>query len=94
MESLFGRPKSTKGTGYSTGTLSGRPSSTGEGDVFDLQELEKKIRNLTDSEVDVKFLEILEDMNIPRDKRQPLLAKPSAERRKIILMHLKGIHLK
>ncbi|XP_065358658.1 protein diaphanous [Calliphora vicina] len=89
LENWFGRPK-TKGGNYSTGTLSGRPTSA-EGDAaFDLQELEKTIRGLSDSEVDIKFMEILEDMNIPKDKRGPLLSKSITERQKMIFMHLKG----
>ena len=90
LEGWFGRPKSTKGTPYSTGTLpGGRPTST-DADVFDVQELESKIESLTDSAVEIKFVEILEDMNIPKDKRTPLLKKTSKEKRKMIFMHLKG----
>ncbi|XP_013110083.2 protein diaphanous [Stomoxys calcitrans] len=89
LESLFGRPK-TKGTHYSTGNLAGRPASTDGEAAFDLQELEKTIRALSDSEVDAKFMEILEDMNIPKDKRGPLLSKSITERQKMIFMHLKG----
>lgn len=89
MESWFGRPKA-KGNNYSTGTLSGRPTSTDGEVAFDIQELEKTIRALSDSEVDAKFMEILEDMNIPKDKRGPLLSKSITERQKMIFMHLKG----
>lgn len=89
LESWFGRPK-PKSANYNTGTLSGRPTSA-EGDAaFDLQELERTIRGLSDSEVDIKFMEILEDMNIPKDKRGPLLSKSITERQKMIFMHLKG----
>lgn len=86
LESWFGRPK-TRGSGYST--PSGRPTST-DGDAPELQDLEKMIRSLTESEVETKFMEILEDMNIPKDKREPLLSKPILDRRKMIYMHLKG----
>lgn len=89
LEGWFGRPK-TKGSQYSTGTVSGRPTSA-EGDAaFDLQELERTIRGLGDSEVDAKFMEILEDMNIPKDKRGPLISKTLTEKQKMIFMHLKG----
>lgn len=87
LESWFGRPK-TKGSGYNT--PSGRPTSTDGNDVPELQDLEKMIRGLSESEVETKFMEILEDMNIPKDKREPLLSKPILDRRKMIFMHLKG----
>ncbi|XP_036212605.2 protein diaphanous isoform X2 [Bactrocera oleae] len=57
---------------------------------IDLQALENDIRTMNDSEIDLKFLEILEDMNIPKDKREPLLKKTHAEKRKMVFMHLKG----
>lgn len=91
LDSLFGRPKTKSSTNNSGGTLSGRPVSADGEALNDLQELERKIRGLTDSEVEVKFMEILDDMNIPKDKREPLLAKPKAEQRKMIFMHLKGM---
>ncbi|KAL9923793.1 diaphanous related formin 1 isoform 4-T4 [Glossina fuscipes fuscipes] len=90
LENWFGRPKSARGGSYNSGgTLSGRPNST-DTDAIDLQELEKNICALSDSDVDVKFMEILEDMNIPKDKRAPLLSKSITERQKMIFMHLKG----
>lgn len=92
LESWFGRPKA-KGATYSTGTLSGRPTSADGEAAFDLQELEKNVRALSDTEVDAKFMEILEDMNIPKDKRGPLLSKSITERQKMIFMHLKGEYL-
>ncbi|XP_037957963.1 protein diaphanous isoform X2 [Teleopsis dalmanni] len=88
FETIFGRPK-VRASGYNHNAISGRPTST-DGDAYDLQELENNIRGLTDSEVDIKFMEILEDMNIPKDKREPLLSKPLQERRQMIFMHLKG----
>lgn len=88
LESWFGRPKG-KLSGYYSGTPSSRPTST-DGDAFDLQELERNICALSDTEVDIKFMEILEDMNIPKDKRGPLLSKSLTERQKMIFMHLKG----
>lgn len=36
------------------------------------------------------FLDILEDMNIPADKREPLLSKDAREKREMLLMHYKG----
>lgn len=90
LESWFGRPK-TKISGSSVGgsMYSGRPNSA-DGDTFDLQELERKISALTDLEVEAKFHEILEDMNIPKEKRGPLLSKSLTERQRMIIMHLKG----
>uniref|UniRef100_A0A1A9X0U6 Formin GTPase-binding domain-containing protein n=1 Tax=Glossina brevipalpis TaxID=37001 RepID=A0A1A9X0U6_9MUSC len=88
LENWFGRPKGRGGSYNSSGTLSGRPTSA-DNDAIDLQELEKNICALSDSDVDIKFMEILEDMNIPKDKRAPLLSKSITERQKMIFMHLK-----
>lgn len=87
MDMWFGRPK-TKGKG--TTANGGRPISTDSDSLADLQDLHSEIMRLTHEEVDEKFVDILEDMNIPKDKRQPLLEKSLEEKRDMIVMHFKG----
>uniref|UniRef100_A0A2M4BBJ2 Putative rhoa gtpase effector dia/diaphanous n=1 Tax=Anopheles marajoara TaxID=58244 RepID=A0A2M4BBJ2_9DIPT len=66
----------------------GRPLSAGA-DLSLLGELGND-RKMSEAEIDQLFLEILDDMNIPKDKRDPLLDKPLEEKRTMISMHLKG----
>ncbi|XP_055641138.1 protein diaphanous [Toxorhynchites rutilus septentrionalis] len=103
---FFGRPHKKGGRGgaggYGSGTLSGvsghggnginggRPLSGAESEISLLDELNNEIKRMTEAEVNQKFLEILEDMNIPKDKRDPLLLKSLDEKKKMILMHVKG----
>ncbi|XP_017082400.1 protein diaphanous [Drosophila eugracilis] len=92
LDSLFGRPSKSKGGTISSGTLThgGRPVSTDNYVVPGVEDFEQYIQQLTVAELDAKFLEIIEDMNIPKDKREPLLAKSKEERQKMIMWHLKG----
>lgn len=88
LDMWFGRPK-TKGK--NTTTNGGRPISTDSDSLADPQDLHNEIMKLTHEEVDEKFVDLLEDMNIPKDKRQPLLEKSLDEKRDMILMHFKGL---
>lgn len=87
LDMWFGRPK-TKGK--STTANGGRPISTDSDSLTDPQDLHSEIMKLSHEEIDEKFIDILEDMNIPKDKRQPLLEKSLDEKRDMILMHFKG----
>lgn len=87
LDTWFGRPK-IKGRGGTTN--GGRPISSESDTIGDLQDLHNEIMKLTIDEIDQKFTDILEDMNIPKDKRQPLLKKSLDEKRDMILMHFKG----
>lgn len=89
MDTLFGRPKN-RGRG-GNGTNGGRPISSDQQFYADTQDLNTEVLKLSVSEVDKQFLEILEDMNIPKDKREPLLKKNLDEKRDMLLMHLKGM---
>ncbi|XP_040164225.1 protein diaphanous [Anopheles arabiensis] len=87
-------PSSAGGNGTggygSYGSLNGgRPLSGPDADLASLMEPNETHR-LSEAEVNKLFLEILEDMNIPKDKRDPLLGKPLEEKRKMIDMHVKG----
>lgn len=96
LESWFGRPSKSKGSGtYNSNSLphgaGGRPLSTdNEGGLVGVEELQRHIQDLSEAEVNARFMEIIEDMNIPKDKREPLLNKNMEERQKMIFMHMKG----
>ncbi|KFB49099.1 diaphanous [Anopheles sinensis] len=80
----------TIGHSGSFGNLNGgRPLSGQDADLASLIE-SNETRKMSETEVNQLFLEILEDMNIPQDKRDPLLEKPLEEKRKMIMMHVKG----
>lgn len=87
LDMWFGRPK-TKGR--NTTSNGGRPISADADSLADPQEVQNEIMRLSHEEVNEKFIYILEDMNIPKDKRQPLLEKSLDEKRDMILMHYKG----
>lgn len=89
LDMWFGRPK-TKAKSYTANPIGGRPISADSESLTDPQDLHNYIMGLSHEEVDEKFVDILEDMNIPKDKRQPLLEKSLDEKRDMILMHLKG----
>uniref|UniRef100_A0A336K1Z8 CSON008218 protein n=1 Tax=Culicoides sonorensis TaxID=179676 RepID=A0A336K1Z8_CULSO len=48
------------------------------------------VAKLSNEEINIKFMEILEDMNIPKDKREPLMLKDIKEKREMLIMHYKG----
>uniref|UniRef100_A0A182VTV6 Formin GTPase-binding domain-containing protein n=1 Tax=Anopheles minimus TaxID=112268 RepID=A0A182VTV6_9DIPT len=74
------------GYGGSYGNLNGGRPLSGQ----DADRVSSETHRLTEAEVNKYFLDILEDMNIPKDKRDPLLGKPLEEKRKMIDMHVKG----
>lgn len=87
LDTLFTR--SAKRGHRNTYTANGtRPLSTNENDAD--QDIEILIMRLTIEEVNQKFNEILEDMNIPKDKRDPLMKKNLDEKRDMLRMHMKG----
>lgn len=88
FEGWFGRQK-IKNTNNNA-TIPIKSNVLDNNESIELQALENEIRTLNDCEIDLKFLEILEDMNIPKDKREPLLKKSIIEKRKMLFMHLKG----
>lgn len=68
---------------------SGRPISS-DNQPEDFQQLLADLSRLSEKEVNDRFKELLDDMNIPLDKRGPLLLKGLEERRKMLQMHIKG----
>lgn len=100
LDSWFGRPKTKSKSGsaangngsYGAGGGGGaaRPMSQDTEQIADMQEITNQILRLDQEQVNQKFMEILEDMNIPKDKRQPLLLKSLEEKREMLIM--KGKH--
>lgn len=89
LDTLFTR--STKRGHRNTYSANGtRPLSANENDYNDAMDIENLILRLTVEEVNQRFHEILDDMNIPKDKRDPLMSKNLAEKRDMLRMHLKG----
>lgn len=68
----------------------GRPVSVDGQNFADVQDFNNEIMALTVEQVDIKFAELLEDMNIPKDKIQPLLMKTLEEKRSMLKMQMKG----
>jgi diaphanous len=87
FDTIFTRSTKKYGNGQSS-TQNTRPNS--EHELNDIQTLHNGIQNATPDEINKQFLAILEDMNIPKDKRQPLITKTQAEKKEMIFMHLKG----
>lgn len=75
---------------YYNGSNGARPVSADNDTFVDTQDIEFEVIRLTTEEVNSKFLEILEDMNIPKDKREPLVNKTIQEKRDMLKMHYKG----
>lgn len=89
LDTLFTR-SAKRGHRNTYTASSARPLSANEADNADMQDIENLILGLTIEEVNQKFNEILEDMNIPKDKRDPLMKKDLDEKRKMLRMHMKG----
>ncbi|XP_053672897.1 protein diaphanous isoform X2 [Anopheles nili] len=91
LDTLLGRPHKKVGRHGGSGSVfnGGRPLSGPEADLVSMIE-QSDTHRLSEPEVNKLFLEILEDMNIPKEKRDPLLSKPLEEKRKMIDMHMKG----
>jgi diaphanous len=91
FDTIFARSSKNK---YGNGSLTNpRPNSEHSTEpMMDMQLLHNGIQNSSPDEINKQFLDILEDMNIPKDKRQPLIAKTQDEKKEMIFMHLKGKH--
>lgn len=90
LDTFFSRPKVKHSkSSNNNNNASGRPISS-DNQPEDFQQLLADISRLSEKEVNDRFKELLDDMNIPLDKRGPLLLKGLEERRKMLLMHIKG----
>ncbi|KAL5279933.1 DIAPH1 family protein [Megaselia abdita] len=84
LDTFFRGPKPSK-NGSEVPTA--RPTSY-EGEDF--KQLEIEIDSWTEKMVDKKLSEILEDMNIPQAKREPLLKQPMEKKKHMLKGMLKG----
>lgn len=92
---MFSSKSVKRGSSSQYNGKNSRPVSTNENDqIVDLQAIENSIYSLTIEEVNKKFMELLDDMNL-KDSRlvTPLMKKNTMERREMLIMHLKGICL-
>ena len=91
LDTLFTRStkRSHRNASYTGAPNNARPISA-ENDFADTQDVELEVLKLTTEEVNQKFMEILEDMNINVDKREPLIKKSISEKRDMLKMHMKG----
>ena len=90
LDTFFGRPKG-KGSQKHYGTNGGNRPVSGDNEA-DFQQLSVDVDRMGANEINEKFIELLDDMNIPKDKREPLLQKNIEEKRQMIFMQLKGNH--
>lgn len=92
LDTLFTRStkRSHRNATYSGAPHHARPVSTENDGFADSQDVELEVLKLTTEEVNQKFMEILEDMNINVDKREPLIKKSISEKRDMLKMHMKG----
>lgn len=81
LDTFFSRPYKKGQKNY---------GSTGEFQTDQNSDITLKVSTMGVDEINSRFLEILEDMNIPKDKREPLMMKDTQEKRAMILMHFKG----
>lgn len=88
LDTLFTRStkRGHRGAYSANGT---RPVSANDNDIEN-QDIEFKVLRMTVEEINKKFHEILDDMNIPKDKRDPLMSKSMEEKRDMLRMHYKG----
>jgi hypothetical protein len=80
---------STKRKGSHKHNGSARPVSTNEPPVIDDLEIDIRVKRMTIEEVHRDFKKIIEDMNIPKDKQEPLFKKSLDEKRDFIKINMK-----
>lgn len=78
------RKNSSKHNGTAT-----RPISTNEGEVIDDLEIDNRIKRMSVEEVNKTYRNLLDDMNIPKDKQEPLLQKSIDDKRKMLKINMK-----
>ncbi|XP_031331598.1 protein diaphanous isoform X3 [Photinus pyralis] len=94
LESWFQRGSKKGAPVVRPGTLStSRPTSEtdfGEPDENILKLYEQQINSMDEKEIDKKFEELLNDMNLNEDKKQPLRNYPQDNKKKMLIMQYKG----
>ncbi|KAK5638990.1 hypothetical protein RI129_013285 [Pyrocoelia pectoralis] len=94
LETWFQRGSKKGGPVLRPGTLStSRPTSEtdfGEPDENILKMYEQQINSMDEKEIDKKFEELLNDMNLNEDKKQPLRLYPQENKKQMLIMQYKG----
>uniref|UniRef100_A0A8D8WRH5 Protein diaphanous homolog 3 n=2 Tax=Cacopsylla melanoneura TaxID=428564 RepID=A0A8D8WRH5_9HEMI len=99
LDGMFSRPKN-KGSGgvkAGVGTLgpSGDSNLIRQNSEMDLQDImdeqELLLEKLKPEELNQKFEDMLNDMNLSDEKKEPLRRQPLANKKKMLLMHYKGM---
>ncbi|KAF5285112.1 hypothetical protein FQA39_LY16801 [Lamprigera yunnana] len=94
LESWFQRGSKKGGPVSRPGNLStSRPTSEtdfGEPDENLLKLYEQQINSMDEKEIDKKFEELLNDMNLNEDKKRPLRTYPQENKKKMLIMQYKG----
>lgn len=81
---------STKRKGSSKHNGSTRPVSTNDQpEVIDDLEIDIRVKRMTIEEVNNNYRKVIEDMNIPKDKQEPLFKKSLEEKRDMLRMNMK-----
>ncbi|XP_011299550.1 protein diaphanous isoform X4 [Fopius arisanus] len=92
LDTWFGRPKkSGRGGGVRSGTGFNTIPRPNSGDDFDEIEQQRAIIDRMDEEtVNEKFEEMLANMNLKEDKKEPLRQQPDAKKKEMLVLHYKG----
>lgn len=80
---------STKRKGSSKHNGSARPISTNDPEPIDDLEIDIRVKRMTIEEVNNNYRKVIEDMNIPKDKVEPLFKKSLEEKRDMLRMNMK-----
>lgn len=86
LDSFFGRPR-TKGRGPS----GQQPRPPSDGYFNELEEQENAISELDENSTNDKFEEMLDDMNLTEEKKEPLRMQPTENKKKMLINHYKGL---
>lgn len=86
LETLF-RPKKT---GFRSGS-SQLPRPRSETDFNEADEQVEVIEHLDEQALNSKFEEMLDDMNLSEERKEPLRAQPTMNKKKMLINHYKGL---
>ncbi|XP_039298109.1 protein diaphanous [Nilaparvata lugens] len=86
LETLF-RPKKT---GFRSGS-SQLPRPRSETDFNETDEQVEQIEHLDEQSLNIKFEEMLDDMNLSEERKEPLRAQPTMNKKKMLINHYKGL---
>lgn len=71
-------------------SLKGRPIEDGPAEAMKFHEFEQTISRLSEAELNIKFEQMLDDMNLTEELKDPLRNKSAKEKRDMLQMQFKG----